>query len=179
VGDYRFKKSNEIGAGYSSRVYRGTGKEKQEVAIKVIDMRKFSSSGLEMLDNEIQILRQLSHPNIIRLYYVYRTQTHTYLVTELCKGGDLLGFMTKKGRFDEDAAAVIMGEVLEGLRYLLQMGIIHRDIKPANILRSDKTWKIADFGFSICGREEVRTKQNVGTPLYMPIESLLKNVYSP
>ena len=51
MGDYRYKKANEIGAGYSSRVYRGTGKDKQEYAIKVIDMRKFSSSGLEMLEN--------------------------------------------------------------------------------------------------------------------------------
>lgn len=62
---------------------------------------------------------------------------------------------------------------------MMKMGIIHRDIKPANILRGDKIWKIADFGFSIIGRDEVRTRQNVGTPLYMPIESLLKNIYSP
>jgi serine/threonine protein kinase len=46
-----------------------------------------------------------------------------------------------------------MADVIEGTKYLLQMGVIHRDIKPANILRSDKVWKIADFGFSMMGRE--------------------------
>jgi serine/threonine-protein kinase ULK/ATG1 len=51
----------------------------------------------------------------------------------------------------------------------MRMGVIHRDLKPANILRGDRIWKIADFGFSIKGRDEVRTRQNVGTPLYMPI----------
>lgn len=72
-----------------------------------------------------------------------------------------------------------MSDVIDAVKYLMKMGVIHRDIKPANILRSDKAWKIADFGFSILKREEVKTKQNVGTPLYMPIESLLKNIYSP
>jgi serine/threonine protein kinase len=44
-------------------------------------MKRFSASGLEMLDNEIEILRKLSHPNIIKLHHVHRTQTHTYLIT--------------------------------------------------------------------------------------------------
>ena len=88
------------------------GKDKLEYAIKVIDMRKFSSSGLEMLENEIEILKGVSHPNIIKLYYVLRTQTHTYIVTELCKGGDLLEYMTKKGRYTEDSAASIMSDVI-------------------------------------------------------------------
>ena len=116
-------------------------------------MRKFSSSGLEMLENEIEILKGLNHPNIIKLYYVLRTQTHTYLVTELCKGGDLLEYMTKKGRFAEDNAAAIMSDVIEGVKHLMHVGVIHRDIKPANILRGEKVWKIADFGFSIQSRE--------------------------
>lgn len=101
------------------------------------------------------------------------------MVTELCKGGDLLEYMAKKGRLSEEAAAGIMSDIIEGTKYLMHMGVIHRDIKPANILRSDKIWKIADFGFSIMAREETKTRQNVGTPLYMPIESLLKNIYSP
>lgn len=113
------------------------------------------------------------------MYHVHRTQSHTYLVTELCKGGDMLEFMAKKGRVSEEIAAGVMGDVVEGIKHLFQQGVIHRDIKPANILRSEKTWKIADFGFSILSKEEIRTKQNVGTPLYMPIESLLKNIYSP
>jgi serine/threonine protein kinase len=52
---------------------------------------------------------------------------------------------------------------------LQQAGIIHRDIKPANILKGKNSWKIADFGFAILTTTEVKSKFNVGTPLYMPI----------
>ena len=52
---------------------------------------------------------------------------------------------------------------------MLRMGVIHRDIKPANIFKHAKTWKLGDFGFSINSTTEVKTRQNVGTPLYMPI----------
>jgi serine/threonine protein kinase len=53
----------------------------------------------------------------------------------------------------EEVAGAIMWDVIEGVKYLMRNGIIHRDLKPANILRSDRTWKIADFGFSIYGKE--------------------------
>ena len=69
--------------------------------MKVIEMRRFSASGLEMLENEIEILRRTNHPNIIRLHHVHRTQTHTYLVTELCREGDLLEYIAKRGRLSE------------------------------------------------------------------------------
>lgn len=91
----------------------------------------------------------------------------------------MLEYIARKGRLSEEAAGAVMAEVIEGVKYLMKLGVIHRDLKPANILRGDRIWKIADFGFSINGRDEVRTRQNVGTPLYMPIESLLRNIYSP
>jgi len=57
--------------------------------------------------------------------------------------------------------------------------IFHRDLKPANIFRSGDTWKIGDFGFSlVCRGESFFDKINVGTPLYMPLESLKTNKYS-
>ena len=61
-----------------------------------------------------------------------------------------------------------MSDVITGLKYLCQLSIVHRDLKPANILKSDKIWKIGDFGFAIKSQSEIRTKYNVGTPLYMP-----------
>jgi serine/threonine protein kinase len=60
-----------------------------------------------------------------------------------------------------------------------EKGVIHRDLKPANILKAKNKWKIADFGFAILGKSEMKTKANVGTPLYMPLESLKDNIYSP
>ena len=88
-----------------------------------------------MLDKEIEILRKLNHPNIIKLHHVHKTQTHTYLVTELCKHGDLQSFISRKGNLSEEIAGTIMSEVIEGVKYLIGMGVIHRDLKPANILK--------------------------------------------
>ena len=60
--------------------------------------------------------------------------------------------MTKKGKLSEEMASIIMADVIQGVKHLMKVGVIHRDIKPANILRSDKTWKLADFGFSIMSK---------------------------
>lgn len=87
--------------------------------------------------------------------------------------------MTNNGKLCEKEAVAITGEIVEAVKYLLRMGVLHRDIKPANIFRTGKTWKIGDFGFSINSTTETKTRHNVGTPLYMPLESLLRNVYSP
>jgi serine/threonine protein kinase len=63
----------------------------------------------------------------------------------------------------------IMAEVIEGVQYLFKKGVLHRDLKPANILNNKKNWKIADFGFAIYSEREIKTRYNVGTPLYMPL----------
>lgn len=132
-----------------------------------------------MLDNEIKILKTLDHPNVIKCYDIYKTQTHCYIVTELCSHGDLLHYLTRRGKLDESVAVEIMAEVIEGVKYLIKNGIMHRDLKPANILNNKLHWKVADFGFSMYSDREIKTKYNVGTPLYMPLESLIRNVYSP
>ncbi len=62
---------------------------------------------------------------------------------------------------------------MEGTKYLIEKHIIHRDLKPANILKGDNGWKIADFGFSIFSEGKMKSKYNVGTPLYMPLEALI------
>jgi serine/threonine protein kinase len=62
-----------------------------------------------------------------------------------------------------------MEDIIEGVKYLIEKGILHRDLKPANILNCRNRWKIADFGFAINYEGEIKTKYNVGTPLYMPL----------
>lgn len=139
-----------------------------DYAIKVIDLKKYSSTNMEMLTNEIQILKGLNHPNVLKCYDVYRTATQCFIVTEFCPHGDLLGHLAKKGRLGVKDALDIVADVVEGYKYLCEQSIIHRDLKPANILRTGNRWKIADFGFAIKSDSEIRTKYNVGTPLYMP-----------
>lgn len=102
-----------------------------------------------MLESEIQILRTLDHPNVIKCYDIYKTHSHCYIVTEYCQNGDLLNYLTRRGKLAESVAIDVMNEVLEGLKYLIGCGILHRDLKPANILNNKKNWKIADLGFAI------------------------------
>ena len=87
--------------------------------------------------------------------------------------------LDRKINLSQEKIIDITQQIIEGLKYLFQKGIIHRDIKPANILKGKNGWKIADFGFAIFSDTEIKSKFNVGTPLYMPIESLKENLYSP
>ena len=91
----------------------------------------------------------LDHPNDIKCYDIYKTQSYCYIITELCGNGDLMNYITRRGKLEENVCLEIMGEVVEGVRYLMGKGILHRDLKPANILNNRKNWKIADFGFAI------------------------------
>ena len=71
-----------------------------------------------------------------------------------------------------------MDQVATGYKYLISNNIVHRDIKPDNILKHENTWKIADFGFAVRNSSSFTSYLNVGTPLYMPLEALLRNEYS-
>jgi serine/threonine protein kinase len=131
-------------------VYKGKKKDcNEEYAIKVIELKKYSSSNMEMLNNEIDILQSLHHPNIIRCYDIFKTPTKCYIVMEYCPHGDLLTYLTKNGKLHESKAVEIVQQITEGCKYLLSKDIIHRDIKPANIIKGRTQWKIADFGFAI------------------------------
>lgn len=102
-----------------------------------------------MLENEIQILKTLDHPNVIKCFETFKTSSHCFIVTEYCSNGDLLSYLTRRGKLQENVASEVMAEIIEGVKYLLRKGILHRDLKPANILNNRKNWKIADFGFAI------------------------------
>ena len=169
IGSYIFYREKEIGSGYSSKVYKARKiGDDQDYAIKVIELKKYTSSNLEMLANEIKILKTLDHPNVLRCYDIYRKTNRCYIVTEYCPFGDLHAHISKRGRLTEDNSLEIVSSVIEGCKYLMQKNILHRDLKPANILKSATGWKIADFGFSVESEGDLIAKYNVGTRLYMP-----------
>ena len=143
----------------------------------MIELRHFSKSCLQLFEREIEIHTKLKHDNIVRCFDVIRTQTHIYIVLEYCPHGDLANYIQQKKKLSEPNIVDIMSQVVNGYKYLAREGILHRDLKPANVLRTGKVWKISDFGFSIRSGTFV-DDINVGTPLYMPIESLVKSYYS-
>ena len=96
-------------------------------------------------------MKNLDHPNILRLYEVFEDDKRYYLVTELCKGGELFDEIIKNGVFSEKAAAEVIQQILRAVSYCHEKEIVHRDLKPENVLidkELNNTLKIIDFGTS-------------------------------
>lgn len=145
-----------IGRGNFARVYRGThlptgtclNNLGQTVAIKAVSLDALKSKRLEALVfEEIRILQMMDHPNVLRLREALLSDRNCYIVTELCPDGNLEERI-RKGAMDNAEIAAVTLQLLEGLRYLRNMGVVHRDFKTANIFLSGNTPKIADFGLA-------------------------------
>jgi len=169
-----------VGAGSFSVVYRSKdNRNGEEVCVKVVECAGISQAQKNMMLRESKFLRQLSHPNILRLLDVMDKGTQFYLVTEYCPQGDLYQKIMAEGAMPEYFAFHMMKGVANALLALKKAGIVHRDLKPSNVLLKDGLPKLADFGFAIHesqAREEALV--NVGSPLYMAPEVLFGNRYS-
>ncbi|OIW20308.1 hypothetical protein TanjilG_08282 [Lupinus angustifolius] len=151
VGDYIV--GRQIGAGSFSVVWHGRHKvHGTEVAIKEIGTLRLNKKLQESLMSEIFILKQINHPNIIRLHDIIEVPGKIHLVLEYCKGGDLSLYIQRHGRVLEATAKHFMQQLATGLQVLRDNNLIHRDLKPQNLLlsRNDErsVLKIADFGFA-------------------------------
>lgn len=149
-------------------------------AIKSI--RKSKVSKIEVLKREIQILKEVKHPNIISLIDVFEDSKYLHLVTELCTGGELFDRIIAKtqsaeGHFSEHDAALLVHNILDAIQYCHEKGIVHRDLKPENFLflteAEDSPVKIIDFGLSRHNdANQGIMKTKVGTPYYVAPEVL-------
>ncbi|KAK1343154.1 hypothetical protein QTO34_015929 [Cnephaeus nilssonii] len=109
---------------------RATGKE---FALKIIDKAKCCGKE-HLIENEVSILRQVKHPNIIMLVEEMETATELFLVMELVKGGDLFDAITSSTKYTERDGSAMVYNLANALRYLHGLSIVHRDIKPENLL---------------------------------------------
>ena len=150
IRNYNFKLSDVVGRGAFSTVYKGYEESTEElVAIKVIELGRIESPALvKLLYSEVDILKSIKHPNILKCYDVYFSVNNCYIITEYCNGGDLKSLIIREGHFGEESARKVVLGVYEGLRYLSEENIVHRDIKTANIFMKEGQPKIADFGFA-------------------------------
>eukprot|EP01017_Pseudomicrothorax_dubius_P024943 TRINITY_DN2657_c0_g1_i5.p1 TRINITY_DN2657_c0_g1~~TRINITY_DN2657_c0_g1_i5.p1 ORF type:complete len:420 (-),score=74.47 TRINITY_DN2657_c0_g1_i5:597-1856(-) len=173
-----------IGKGSFAIVYQATRySDNAEFAIKSFDKRKIdpNSKNKAGLINEVNIMRTLNNPSIIRLYEVYETDNHINLVLELLKGGELFEKIIEKGFYTDKDAKVLMYKMLDALNYMHTKGIMHRDIKPENLILSssenDVDIKIADFGLATYVDLEEQLFKRCGTPGYVAPEVLADQLY--
>lgn len=138
-------------------------KLQQQYAIKAIDKNFLSGMFAKELRNEADVLRQLDHPHIVRIYEVYEDLNTIYLVMEYCAGGDL----TTQFPYKEVQVARIMTQILSAVVYCHQHKVVHRDLKLENIAWASKdTVKLLDFGYAQKYRRprgDYTMKMDVGT----------------
>ncbi|KAL0973018.1 hypothetical protein UPYG_G00197810 [Umbra pygmaea] len=121
---------------------------KTEVAIKIIDKSQLDAVNLEKIYREVQIMKMLDHPHIIKLYQVMETKNMLYLVTEYAKNGEIFDYLAKHGRLSELEARRKFWQILSAVEYCHNRNIVHRDLKAENLLLDGHmNIKIADFGF--------------------------------
>ena len=141
-----------------------------QVAIKVFSKTALQlyHTELPLINNEIAVLKLLNHKNIIKLYEVFESSSHIYIITEHCPGKELFDLIISKKRLTEKEAKIIFHEVVSALVYMHSMNICHRDIKPENILFDSKQHvKLIDFDFSCYySNKETYLNEDLGTPSY-------------
>eukprot|EP00536_Pseudo-nitzschia_multiseries_P003678 jgi/Psemu1/186447/e_gw1.58.97.1 len=161
-----------LGSGVSGIVRKVSHKKTGvEYAVKALDLKWVETKeGLEQLREEIFIMCQLDHPNIVRLEEVYESHSEIYLVQELCLGGELFDRLDEQPdyHYTEAECARLIKQMLCAVRYLHSKGIIHRDLKLENFLFSstaqDSELKMIDFGLSKHFRYGEVHHEAVGTP---------------
>jgi tRNA A-37 threonylcarbamoyl transferase component Bud32 len=125
-----------IGVGSTSTVHRCVHKiTNVEYACKVIDIQLIEERFAGMMvqfQTEIEALRQLKHPSIIRLYDVYLTGQKIFIIMELMEGGEIFDYVVQKGTLTEEEASKIVRKVTSALVYMHGNNICHRDLKPEN-----------------------------------------------
>ncbi|KRX06744.1 Protein kinase-like domain [Pseudocohnilembus persalinus] len=175
-GQY-YKSVKTLGQGSFGKVFIGEHQTSQvQYAIKA-----FKKEGLQKNDkskkavlNEILILQQLNHKNIIKIYECFEGQYTVYIVMQLVKGGELSNLVNQKKFKDFNEIRDLMQNLLLSLEYIHSKNIIHRDLKPQNIILKSKNSNseivLADFGLASYTNEIGTIYEKCGTPGYVAPE---------
>ncbi|XP_046619304.1 calcium/calmodulin-dependent protein kinase type 1 isoform X5 [Neodiprion virginianus] len=170
-----------LGTGAFSEVRLAESKEKpgQMFAVKIIDKKALKGKE-DSLENEIKVLRRLTHPNIVQLLETFEDKHKVYLVMELVTGGELFDRIVEKGSYTEKDASGLIRQVLEAVDYMHEQGVVHRDLKPENLLYyspdEDSKIMISDFGLSKMEDSGIMATA-CGTPGYVAPEVLAQKPY--
>ncbi|CAG9322016.1 CDC15_2 [Blepharisma stoltei] len=170
IGNYQL--GDCIGKGAFGKVYKALNKETaQIVAIKQISVVNVSEDQISSIHKEINLMKRLSHQNIVKYIDVISSDQYLNIVLEFIESGSLAAIIKKFSPFQENLVAHFTKQVLEGLCYLHSQGVVHRDIKGANLLTTKEgVVKLADFGVAMKLTESTKSMSIVGTPYWMAPE---------
>ncbi|NWV32446.1 DAPK3 kinase, partial [Grantiella picta] len=177
-----YEMGEELGSGQFAIVRkcreRKTG---LEYAAKFIKKRRLSSSrrgvSREEIEREVDILREIQHPNIITLHDIFENKTDVVLILELVSGGELFDFLAEKESLTEEEATQFLKQILDGVHYLHSKRIAHFDLKPENIMLLDKNVpnpriKLIDFGIAHKIEAGNEFKNIFGTPEFVGLGAM-------
>lgn len=175
ISGYRFRE--RIGRGGMGIVYRAEDLETgEDVAVKMLrhDL-VYDRQAAKRFVREAEVIRNLRHPNIIRVYREFSAFNTMFLSMELCPGPNLAEMISKLAPFPNAFTRKIVGQLSQALLHAHDAGVIHRDLKPANVMLTDEGLvKLTDFGLARSVQSLSLTQQGqlLGTPRYMPSELL-------
>ena len=177
---YEFQSLIGSGAFGKVRLYLDRDSKTFKYAIKTIKKNIFKRHSIDSIKREVNILRSLDHPNIVKYFETYEDECYLHIVMEYIAGDNLFRVLTdQKGfKFTERTISKIMTCLLKAVLFLHHNGIIHRDIKPENIVFVEpdnfNALKLIDFGLSI-QQNAKKDNRRVGTPYYMSPEMVRGN----
>ncbi|XP_051515304.1 serine/threonine-protein kinase max-2-like isoform X2 [Myxocyprinus asiaticus] len=162
-----------LGGGRFGKVHKCTeNKTGMRLAAKIINTR--NARERDMALNEIQVMNQLSHLNVLQLYEAFEVKNQVVLILEYVEGGELFERIVDEScPLTEVDAMVFVKQICEGVQYMHQMYVLHLDLKPENILlvnRSSHQVKIIDFGLARRYKPREKLKVSFGTPEFLAPE---------
>ncbi len=164
-----------LGRGGMGEVYRAEDlKLSQVVAIKFLPEALTKDAGaLARFHSEVRVARQVSHPNVCRVFDIGDAEGIPFLTMEYVDGEDLASLVRRIGRLPQDKAAEMLRQICAGLAAAHERGVVHRDLKPANVmLDGSGKIRITDFGLAGIAASIQGAEVRAGTPAYMAPEQL-------
>ncbi|KAF1347063.1 hypothetical protein BDV97DRAFT_358411 [Delphinella strobiligena] len=174
-GGERYNVVGLLGKGAFATVYRLATKDNGLLyAAKELEKRRYMKNGVldRKLNNELQIMRTIDHPHVVRYVDYQDIAKHLYIIMEYVPCGDLQQWLKANNELPEELANVVAQQVLDALAYLHKKQVVHRDIKPDNILIANDSHhgfsvKLTDFGLSkVVKDNDTFLKTFCGTLLY-------------